>query len=164
MAEFSIDASVTGEDAFSKLLAVKSPSLDDLKTLLLLEAAGQSFYVSLAEAAPNDEIKHLMSKNGQEEMGHAHRLKRAIKLVHGEDFEIPSDQDNPLYKAPLAAPVVSKELLQMIAKGEIDGEAFYEGWASHIGNEQAAKLLRQNGKEEANHGARMTEALKLLPN
>jgi hypothetical protein len=58
--------------------------------------------------------------------------------------------------------VLSKEMLDGITQGEIGGEALYEGWAAGIGNDEAARLLRQNGKEERGHGDRAQEAKKLL--
>ena len=58
--------------------------------------------------------------------------------------------------------VVDKASLEGLAQGEFVGEGFYEGWAKEIGNEEAAKLFRLNGKEEARHGERVSQAAKLL--
>jgi hypothetical protein len=58
---------------------------------------------------------------------------------------------------------VSKEMLNGIAQGEAAGEALYDGWATYLGNEEAARQLRQNGKEEAGHGERAQQAIALLP-
>ncbi len=150
--------------AFAKLTEKKSLSKDDFKTLALLEAAGQMFYDAMADAAPNETVKKLLARNGQEEMAHAHRLKRVIKVLYDEDFEIPANASNPFCQAPMAAMVINKQSLAVIAEGEAAGEGFYDGWASHVGNDEAAKLLRLNGKEEGRHGERAKEAISLLPN
>ena len=44
---------------------------------------------------------------------------------------------------------------------ELGGEDFYNALADRIGNEEAAKLLRNNGKEEAGHARRLLRALSL---
>jgi rubrerythrin len=49
-----------------------------------------------------------------------------------------------------------------MAKGEFGGELMYEGWAARIGNDEVARLLRQNGKEERRHGERAQQAKALL--
>ena len=38
----------------------------------------------------------------------------------------------------------------------------YETWAASTSNEEAARLFRLNGKEEADHGNRLLEAAGLL--
>jgi hypothetical protein len=95
-------------------------------------------------------------------MGHAHRVARVIKQLFGEDFAVPGPDENPYYMKP-AGLVVSKEVLDGIAQGEIAGEALYDGWATFLGDEEAARQLRQNGKEEAGHGERAQQAKALLP-
>jgi len=152
------------EEAFGHLLSVDKPNLDDLKLLALLEAGGKDFYDWMIEVAPNDGVKKLLARNGQEELGHAHRLKRVIKILFDEDYALPEPANNPFCVPPKVKPVVSRDRLNELAQGEIGGERFYERWASNIGNDQAAKLLRLNGKEEARHGARILEAITLLPN
>ena len=108
------------------IFTVTNPTVDDLKVMVMLEASGQGFYEALAEAAPSEEIRALLSKNGQEEMGHAHRVARVIKQVFGEDFAVPGPDENPYYMKP-AGMAVTKELLDTITQGEIGGEALYEG-------------------------------------
>jgi rubrerythrin len=149
-------------DAFNELLTVKKPNVEHLKTLALLEAAGGAFYDWYLVGAPNEDVRKLLARNGQEEIGHAHRLKRVIKLLHGEDFELPPLAQNPYAKVPDEKAVVDKASLEGLAKGEFVGDDFYEGWAKEIGNDEAARLFRLNGKEEARHGERASQAAALL--
>ena len=158
----SSDYPPTTEAAFARLRTVKHPSIDDLKLVVLLEAAGQGFYEGLAEAAPNEAIKRVFQKNGREETGHAHRVRRVIKLLFDEDVPMPSNESNPFCKVPATKPVVNRETLDAIVKGELDSDVWYQGWADGIANEEAARLLRQNGKEEAGHSVRVKEAIELL--
>lgn len=149
------------DGATAHIYGVTTPSADDLKLMICLEAAGQGFYASFAEAAPNDEVRAVMAKNGQEEMGHAHRVNRVLKMVYGEDFAVPEPQDNPYYGRP-AGVTLTSEMLNGIAESEIAGDGLYELWATNLGHEEAARLLRQNGKEERGHGERMRRAATLL--
>ena len=57
---------------------------------------------------------------------------------------------------------LTPESLKGLAHGEFGGEALYETWAANIGNEEAARQFRLNGKEEADHGNRLLEAAALL--
>ena len=162
MIELSPRMPKNAAEAGAYIFTVAKPTLDDLKVMVLLEAAGQGFYAGLCEGAQSDEIRALLAKNGQEEMGHAHRVARVIKQVHGEDFAVPGPDENPYYTKP-AGLAVSKEMLESIIKGEIGGEALYEGWAAALDDEEAARLFRQNGKEERGHGDRAQQAIALLP-
>jgi rubrerythrin len=161
MIELSDDMPKTASEASAYIFTVTDPTLNDLKVMAMLEAAGQGFYTALAKAAPNAEIRALLAKNGQEEMGHAHRVARVIKQIFGEEFAIPGPDENPYYSEPEGL-VVSAEMLNGITQGETAGEALYEGWAVALGDEEAARQLRQNGKEEAGHGVRAQQAIALL--
>jgi rubrerythrin len=162
MVELSDGMPKTAGEASAYIFTVTSPTLNDLKVMTMLEAAGQGFYTALAKAAPNEEIRALLAKNGQEEMGHAHRVVRVIKQVFGEDFAIPGPNENPYYSEP-AGLVVSTELLNGITQGETAGEALYDAWATALGDEEAARQLRRNGIEERGHGERAQQAIGLLP-
>ena len=162
MIELAEDMPKTAEEASAYIFSVKQPTLDDFKVMVLLEAAGQGFYGALAEAAPSEPIRALFVRSGQEELGHAHRVSRVIEQVFGADFPPPTPAENPYHTVPKGL-VVSKEMLDGITQGEIAGEALYEAWARGIGNEEAARLLRQNGKEERGHGDRAQQAKALLP-
>jgi len=150
------------DHSYERLFTVKNPTLDDLKALMFLEAAGEIYYENLVALAPNDAVKKLLARNGQEEMAHAHRLKRVIKMIHGEDCDIPSREQNPFANSLMVPPAVDAAFLTSFAETERTGETFYQIWADNIGNADAAKLLTQNGKEETRHGDRLTEALGLI--
>ncbi|MEN3975814.1 ferritin-like domain-containing protein [Emcibacter sp. SYSU 3D8] len=151
----------TSEAAFAYIGTIETPSVDDLKLMVCLEASGQSFYDALAAGAPSEEIGALLKANGREEMAHARRLQTAIRILTGETFDIPTPDTNPYDTAP-ASLRVDVALLETMAAGEFGGEVMYEGWAARIGNEEVAKLLRQNGKEERRHGERAEQAKALM--
>jgi rubrerythrin len=162
MIELSQNMPKTAAEAGAYIFTVTQPTVDDLKVMVLLEASGQGFYAALAEAAPNDEVRALLAKNGQEEMGHAHRVARVIKQIFNEDFAVPGPDENPYFMKP-AGLAVTPQMLDSIIQGEIAGEALYDGWAAYLGDEEAARQLRQNGKEERGHGERAQQAKALLP-
>lgn len=151
----------TSEAAFAYIGTIDRPSVDDLKLMVCLEASGLSFYKALAAGAPSKAIGDLLAANGREEMAHARRLQKAIEILSGETFDIPAPDANPYDTAPATLPV-DEALLDNMAKGEFGGELMYEGWAAKIGNDEVAKLLRQNGKEERRHGERAQQAKALL--
>lgn len=152
----------TSEAAFAYIGTIDTPSVDDLKLMVCLEASGLSFYSALAAGAPSKAIGDLLAANGREEMAHARRLQKAIRILTGETFEIPAPDANPYDTAPATLPV-DEALLDNMAKGEFGGELMYEGWAAKIGNDEVARLLRQNGREERRHGERAQQAKALLP-
>ena len=45
---------------------------------------------------------------------------------------------------------------------EDDGDLVYQSWADAEPDPEVAKLLRQNGREEARHGERVNEVRRLL--
>ena len=116
---FKLTASMpqTAEAAGAYVYTVKSPSLDDYKVMVMVEAAGQGFYGALAEAAPTDAIRALLAKNGQEELAHAHRVSRVIKKLYGEDFAVPAPEENPYYRMPQGL-TVTKEMLDTISQAD----------------------------------------------
>ena len=79
----------TVDGASAHIYGVTKPTVDDLKVMVCLEAAGQGFYGAFAEGAPNDEVRVVFNKNGQEELGHAHRVSRALKLLYDVDYAVP---------------------------------------------------------------------------
>ena len=148
-------------EAYAHIATVEMPSIDDFKILLLIEAGAQGSYNAYANAAPNDAVRQLLAKNGQEEVAHAHRISRVIKQVYGEEFVVPSPENNPYYDEPVGI-TVDEESLAAIAAAENGGEALYEAWAATVSDSEAARQLRQNGKEETKHGSRAQEAIALL--
>ncbi len=52
--------------------------------------------------------------------------------------------------------------LEVMARLENSGQAFYEMLAERIGNDEAAELLRRNGREEAEHAERVQQVIAIL--
>jgi rubrerythrin len=147
--------------AFEALFQKESLSIDDIKALTLLEASGKALYGHLADCSGNPEIRSLLNKNGQEEVGHAHRLLKVLHILTGQDYEIPSDTENP-FIGPSPFTELTPELLENFIQGELDGEGYYNRWADHAGNDQVAGLYRQIGMDERRHSERDRQVLKLL--
>ncbi len=161
MSELPASAPEKAGEAFAHINAVTSPSLDDLKVMVFLEASGLAAYNELAKSAPNDEVRGLLEANGREELAHAHRVAKVIKILSGEDFPPPEPRDNR-HVGPIGRPL-DRDLLTYLVTAEDNGEALYQTWADNIGNAEAAALLRQNGQEELRHGERARQAAQLLP-
>jgi len=161
MSQLPASAPEKAGEAFAHINAVISPTLDDLKLMVFLEASGLAAYYELAESAPNAEVRSLLEANGREELAHAHRVSKVIKILAGEDFPPPNAEDNR-YVGPIGRPL-DRDLLDYLVSAEDNGEALYQTWADNIGNAEAAELLRQNGKEELRHGERAKQAAQLLP-
>ena len=148
--------------AFAVLKTRKKLAPDDLKALAMLESAGEVFYLSIAKATANDEARKLLTRNGQEERGHAHRIVKAIKLLTGEDFELPAHRDNPFAQGIPEQMQADAALLGGLELGEQDGDLQYQTWAATEPNAEVAKLYRQNGVEETLHGERVAQVKRLL--
>jgi hypothetical protein len=56
----------------------------------------------------------------------------------------------------------TRAILEGLVKAENNGKSLYDTWADNTTNAEAAALFRQNGIEEAKHGARAQEAIGLL--
>ncbi|HPU15010.1 MAG TPA: ferritin-like domain-containing protein [Polymorphobacter sp.] len=160
MTTLPASAPATTGAAFAHINAVTAPTIDDLKLMVFLEASGVKSYGGIAAHSDNAEIRALLEANGREELAHAHRVSKVIKLLSGEDFPPPADADNPY--VPAVSPPLTRALLEGIVKAEHGGENLYESWAQSVNNAEAAALLRQNGKEEIEHGDRAAKALALL--
>ncbi len=148
--------------AFGHIYTIDKPTIDDLKVMVLVEAAGQTLYAETAKGTDHPGVKDLLNHNGREEMAHAHRVSKAIKALTGEDFPPPAAEDNPYLEGPIPSTPVTPEGLEKTAEAEFGGEALYAKWADSIGNDEAAALFRQNGKEESDHGNRLMDAAALL--
>jgi len=160
MSQLPASAPETTGAAFAHINAVVSPTIDDLKLMVFLEASGLTAYEELAQSAPNAEIGALLRANGREELAHAHRVSKVIKRLTGEDFPPPDAADNP-YAKP-SGRGVDRQMLEYLVTAENNGNDLYETWASHTDDAEAAALLRQNGKEEVRHGERAAQAIALL--
>ncbi|MEY4160310.1 MAG: hypothetical protein RLZZ136_931 [Pseudomonadota bacterium] len=155
-------APTTLSAAFAHINQVTAPSVEDLKIMVLLEAAGLELYRTLAAGTNNPAVAALLENNGREEMAHAHRVAKAILAISGEAYPPPELRDNPYLTEALPQMPVSAERLTGLAHGEFAGETLYETWAANTRNEEAARQFRQNGKEETEHAKRLLEAAALL--
>jgi rubrerythrin len=149
-------------EAFAHIGTLSAPSIDELKMMVLLEAAGQELYRGMVPGTDNAGVAAILEHNGREEMAHAHRVSKAILAISGEAYAPPEPADNPYLTEAMPAKPITADGLRGMAQGEFSGEALYERWAANIGNDEAARLFRQNGKEETDHGNRLFEAALLL--
>jgi rubrerythrin len=161
-AALPVGAPQTISEAFGYINGVTAPTLDDLKLMVLLEAAGLELYRGISAGSDNAALVALLDHNGREELAHAHRVSKAIKVISGEDFAPPECADNPYLSGPMLEVPLTAEGLRGLAQGEFGGEQLYESWAANSANAEAARLFRLNGKEEAEHGNRLLEAAALL--
>ena len=149
-------------EAFSYIAQCDAPSIEHLKVMVMVEAAGKALYDDMAEGVDQPEVKLLLQRNGREELAHAHRVSRAIWELTGQPYPVPSDSENPYLASPLPRKAVTRETLTSLADGEDGGEQLYERWATNSANGEAAALFRLNGREELEHGSRLREAANLL--
>jgi len=155
-------APATLNEAFAYITALKTPTVDDMKVMVLVEAASKNLYEALADGVEDAQAKALLLSNGREELGHAHRVARAIGKITGSDYPVPSPEENPYLEAPLPKYEVNEAMLASLAAVEFNGEDLYDAWANHCGNADAAALFRLNGREEIGHGERLQQASALL--
>jgi len=141
-------------EAFAYIGSVRQPTIDDLKLMLLLEAAGKVMYDDLAADAIDAEVGNLLTECGHEEYRHAERLAQVLSLLTNEPHSVPSSEDNP-YLVAWQKPRLSADLVKNLAAAEAGGEALYEGWAQSCPHPEAARLLRLNGCEETAHAERL---------
>ncbi len=102
-----------------------------------------------------------LRQNGREETAHAHRLKKAIELLTGEPYAIPSLAENPYGEAPEMG-AVTVDLLRGLMQAGFGGDALYELYAKNEENADVAALPRQNGTEETRHEKRVEQVIELL--
>lgn len=162
LTQFPPGAPATLGEAFAHINALTAPTVDDLKIMVLLEAAGLELYRGMMPGTDNADVAALLEHNGREEMAHAHRVSKAIKAISGEDFAPPEAADNPYLAVPFPAMPVTAEGLRGLSQGEFSGEGLYERWAANCDNAEAARLFRLNGGEERDHGERLLKAAALL--
>ena len=131
-----------------------------MELMYKLECSGEDFYNLLADRIGNDDAAVLLRRNGKEELGHARRIARAIAIKQGSDFE-PTPELQERYTVALPE-VVDPAMLPFIVAGEQAGDAGYQVWADNEPDEQVARLLRLNGREESLHGERVNQAIAIL--
>jgi len=150
-------------DFFAAAAAVAKAKTMDVATMELvfrLENSGEDFYNALADRVDNEEAAELLRRNGREELGHARRIRRAISIKLGEEWE-PSEEALQRFAIPLPDEI-GVDVFPAIVKAEIDGDAGYQRWADQESDPEIARLLRLNGREETIHGQRVSKALDIL--
>ncbi len=147
--------------AFGRLLALDKLGVEDMMLMILLETAGEPLYFGLAVGLASEEARKLLRQNGREETAHAHRLKKAIEILTGEPYTIPTLDENP-YGKPPAMGAVTPELLRGLVQAEFGGDQLYQTYAANEPNAEVAALLLQNGREETRHGQRVEQAIALI--
>lgn len=134
--------------------------LDALRLLYRVERAGETFYELLAERIGDARAADLLRRNAREERAHAERVRKVLGIRLGRPWE-PTAADQAPFAIPLP-PVVTAELLPLIVQGELAGNADYQRWADGESDPEAQRLLRQNGREETEHGERVRQVIALL--
>lgn len=131
-----------------------------MELLITVERTGRVFYEQLAERIGNDEAAELLRRNGREEVGHANRIRRAIAVKQGAEYEPSAEVLEPL---PVPLPDhVDLDVLPLIVQGELDGNLGYQRWADREADPEVAAILRQNGAEETLHGERVERVIAIL--
>jgi len=146
--------------AVAALGAVEQLDVEALRLLYRIECSGEDFYNLLADRIGNPDAANLLRRNGREERGHAERVRRVLGIKLGREYEV-TGEDQARYAIPLPE-TISPELLPIIVKGELDGDAGYQRWADREPNAEAQRLLRLNGREETTHGERVREVMGLI--
>ncbi|MBY0401774.1 ferritin-like domain-containing protein [Myxococcota bacterium] len=147
--------------AYARLLGLEKLGVEDMKLMILLETAGEPLYFGLAEGVSSEEARSLLRQNGREETAHAHRLKKAIEILTGAPYTIPTLDENP-YGKPPAMGAVTPELLRGMVQAESGGDKLYQTYAAHEPNPAVAELLLQNGREETRHAQRVEQVIAIL--
>ena len=151
------------EDFFAAVTAMTGLEQLDVAALRLIyrvERAGETFYNLLAERIGNAEAADLLRRNGREERAHAERIRKVLGIKLGHDYQ-PTAEDQAPYAIALP-PTVGVDLLPLIVQGELAGDADYHRWAEREPDPEAQRLLRQNGREETQHGERVRQVIALL--
>jgi rubrerythrin len=146
--------------ASAAVAGMRELDVEGMKLVYRLECSGEDFYDKLADRIDNDRAAELFRKNGREELGHAKRIARAIAIKLGTDF-VPSGEMVERLEIPLPDEI-SLDVLPQIVAAEIQGDAGYQAWADREPDEEVAKLLRRNGREETGHAERVREAIAIL--
>ena len=150
----------SANEAFALLMSRDRLTIDDLKVLAMIEQSGQAFYMAIARATGNANASALLERNAHEELGHAHRLLNAIRLLGGT-FSLPKADENP-YALPAFFDDIDVNFLTELIKGEEGGDMAYQKWADNEPNPDVGSLYRLNGSEEIGHGQRVAQVIALM--
>lgn len=147
--------------AFESLRQKTQLEVDDLRLMVLLKAGGSAFYEELAAKAAHPVASNLLRRNGWEERVHAHRVKRAIEVLTGAEYEIPALEKNP-FSDFAAVPVCSRTILELIEYIENESALHQARWAESSTHPDVAALLQQNGSEDRLHADRVRQVIEIL--
>jgi len=134
--------------------------IEAMETMYQLEMSGEVFYQRLADLVGNEEAATLLRNNGVEERAHARRMAKALSIKLGREWE-PSPERQVILDLPLPD-TITPELFLAVVDGEINGDAGYQAWADNEPDEEVAKLLRLNGREESIHADRARRVHAIL--
>ena len=148
---YSANASLAGVDRLG---------VEEMQVIWRVEMAGERFYEMLAERIDSAEAKELLRRNAVEERGHARRIARALSIALGTEWA-PTPEQEVLLDVPLPD-TIDARLFAGVVQGEINGDAGYQKWADNEPNEEIARLLRLNGREETIHAERAQKVLDIL--
>jgi rubrerythrin len=146
--------------ASAALAAAEDLDVPLMELMFRVECSGEDFYNALADRVGNDDAAELLRRNGREELGHAHRIQRAITIKLGRDYE-PSGEMLERFVIPLPD-TIDATLFPVIVQAEFDGDASYQRFADREADPEVARLLRLNGREETIHAERAQQALAIL--
>lgn len=146
--------------ANASLAGVDRLGPQEMQTIWRVEMAGELFYDLLAQRIDDEEAKELLRRNAVEEKGHARRIARALSIALGREWE-PTPEQQELLAVPMPD-TVDARLFAGIVQGELNGDAGYQKWADNEPNEEIARLLRLNGREETIHAERARRVLEIL--
>ena len=146
--------------ANASLAGVEHLGPQEMQTIWRVEMAGELFYNLLAERIDDAEAKELLRRNAVEEKGHARRIARALSIALGTEWE-PTTEQQELLAVPMPD-TVDARLFAGIVQGELNGDAGYQKWADNEPDEEIARLLRLNGREETIHADRAGRVLEIL--
>ena len=147
-------------EANSLLFGKERLEVADLELMYRLEMTGEEFYYRLADRVGNPEAADLLRRNGVEERAHARRIARALSIRLGREWE-PSPEHEEILAVPLPDTVDAAFFLAVV-QGEIAGDAGYQRGADREPNEEIARLLRLNGREETIHAGRAQQVHEIL--
>jgi rubrerythrin len=146
--------------ANTALIGKEILDVECLELMYQLECSGEVFYNMLADRMPNPVAAELLRRNAVEEKGHARRLARALSIKLGHEWA-PSAKVAEILDIPLPD-VLDERMFRAIVKGEINGDAGYQRWADAEPDEEVARLLRLNGREETIHAGRAQQVAEML--
>jgi rubrerythrin len=147
-------------NAGAALAGVTQLDVPAMEVVYQLEISGEVFYEKVAAIVGNEKAAELLLRNGREERAHARRIAKAISIKLGHEWQ-PSAEVEEILPIPMP-PTLDVEAFKGMIKGEVNGDAGYQFWADNEPDEEIAKLLRLNGREESIHAERLNEVIALL--